>query len=277
MSLRPTNAFGRNSKAGGADTAAGVFRRITKETLGVRGYSVSRALGLAFSFCAVIALNWGVALGAGRRAQSGGGLTPQKIVSVLSRYPNYVPDFSFKGPAGDDTYFSYWAGTFQPVSPLEKGEGIIANFVMAFDYKMPNPTTAFTYRVFGDEESAGQFFSNMSMLNQKNLVAPGFQVTERDETAEGAAFQKKGLASQPVVCDFYATAAAPNVAVMRCSALAKGFPVIVSGIRTVMIDAGQASQQGTPFRQGLEQSEQSYALGALGSGLARLQSIPAGH
>ena len=277
MLQRPTKALGRNGEDDHADAEIGVSRRSAEEAFRGRGCGVSRALLVAFFLCAVIALNSGFALGAGRQAQSGAGLMPQKIVSLLLRYPNYLPDFSFKGPAGDEIYFSYWEGTFQPVSPSEKADGIIANFVMAFEYKMPNPTTAFAYRIFRDEHSAQQFFSNMSMLNKENLVAPGFQVTEREDTAEGTVFENRGLARRPVVCDFYATAAAPNVAVMRCSALAKGFPVIVSGIRTETIDAGQANRQGIPFRQSLEQSEQAYSLGALGSGLVRLQSIAPGH
>lgn len=250
--------------------------RLAKRSFGGIRRVASRALVGATCFFALLVLGCGIAQGADPQSHNGAGLTPQKIVSLLSLRPNYLPVESFKGPDGEDVYFSYWAGTFQPLTASLKDDGMIAYFVMAFDYRMPNPTTAFAYRIFSDDDAAQKFFSNMSMVDQKSLVAPGFQVDEREDPAGGAAFEKRGLVRRPVTCDFYATAAAPDVAVMRCSALAKGFPVIVSGVRTVTIDVGQANQQGTPFRNALEQSEQSYSLGALGSGLDRLRAIAAG-
>lgn len=271
-----TKDFSESDEDRNLDMKTGWFIRLAGRASQGVYRAPCRALVGATCVFAVIILSCGVARGAGGQAQGRAGLTPQKIVSLLSQRPNYLPVVPFKGPDGDDVYFSYWAGTFQPVSGSLKADGMIAYFVMAFDYRMLNPTTAFAYRIFRDDGAAQKFFSNMSVANQPNLVAPGFVVGERKDPAGGTTFEKRGLARQPVVCDFYATAAAPDVAVTRCSALANGFPVIVSGVRTETIDVGEANQQGTPFRTALEQSEQSYSLGALGNGLVRLQAIAAG-
>src|SRR5689334_14026876 len=106
----------------------------------------------------------------GDRAAEAAQVTPEALAAAIGKDPGFLP--------GQPASTSYHRGSVLQVSASDAKAGVIAEFVVAFDYLVHDTTTGLTYRVFHDTSDAQRYYDNMSVFN-----APGFVTPDGDSTA----------------------------------------------------------------------------------------------
>jgi predicted GNAT superfamily acetyltransferase len=148
-------------------------------------------------------------------------VTPQALADAFAKDPGYlhtVPNSSL-----------YHQGRAEPVSLSDARAGVIAEFVVAFDYKTPDPTSGITYRIFRDRDSAQRYYDKLSVFNSPGFVVNGNSTAVDRSTYPSNNPQKDGY--KEIKCETFLDPRANYALTARCAALHTEAPVIVAGVR----------------------------------------------
>ena len=179
-----------------------------------------------------------------------------------SALPNVVPDF-----------VQYEHGTERRVSSADQSRGVVAYYSVAINYKATDVTLGLTYRIFRNHHAAALYAKRVSVFESPGFKpAAGFALAETNVSSPNKWPGRSPYKS--AVCDFFASAASPDLATARCSAVHADLPVIVSGIRVETVQFNQSGKRVTyRLRQDQKYSEYGYAMELLDTGMARLEDI----
>ena len=168
----------------------------------------------------------------GGRTAEAAQVTPEALAAAIAKDPGYL--------AGEPSSTSYHRGSVTQVSASDAKAGVIAEFVVAFDYLVHDTTTGLTYRVFHDTGDAQRYYDSMSVFN-----APGFErnsTVVMQSTFNMSDPKKDGF--KTIKCETFLDPRAYDVTA-RCAALSDTAPVIVSGIRIQHLTEISQNKDGT--------------------------------
>src|SRR5690348_225428 len=157
-------------------------------------------------------------------------VAPQALADAIAKDPGFLHTIP--------TSSSYHRGTAEPVSLKDARAGMIAEFVVAFDYNTPDPTSGITYRIFSDRDSAQRYYDKLSVLNSPGFVVNGNSIAPV-ETSTYASKNPQKDGYKEIKCETFLDPRADHALTARCAALHTEAPVIVAGVRI-------QSKQGVP-------------------------------
>jgi predicted GNAT superfamily acetyltransferase len=149
-------------------------------------------------------------------------VAPQALADAIAKDPGFLHTIP--------TSSSYHRGTAEPVSLKDARAGMIAEFVVAFDYNTPDPTSGITYRIFSDRDSAQRYYDKLSVLNSAGFVVNGNSIAPV-ETSTYASNNPQKDGYKEVKCETFLDPRANHALTARCAALHMEVPVIVAGVR----------------------------------------------
>lgn len=201
----------------------------------------------------------------GDRAAEAAQVTPEALAAAIGKDPGFLP--------GQPASTSYYRGSATQVSASDTTAGVIAEFVVAFDYLVHDATTGLTYRVFRSTDDAQRYYDNMSVFN-----APGFVTSDGNATVAQSTFtmsdpKKDGF--KTVKCEAYLDPRADYDVTARCAALSITAPVIVSGIRIQHPEESSQHKDGVTTRtltKGDQDSANKVAFGLVLIGMLRVSA-----
>jgi hypothetical protein len=151
-----------------------------------------------------------------------------------------------------------------PISANDAKAGVIAEFVVDFDYLVPDPTTGLTYRVFRDAAAASNYFDRNATIAQPGTVSVEQESTHTDP--------KDGFSD--ITCATFFNPQVLHQATTRCAALDTTDPVTVSALRIHQLRASRdANGDLTYTTVGLDlRSDVAMAIGLVWIGILRVHA-----
>jgi hypothetical protein len=196
-------------------------------------------------------------------AAAGAFATPQALAAALSRDPSFMP--------ATPAFTKYHRGRVTPVSASDAKAGVIAEFVVAFDYLVKDPTSGLTYRVFRDQPSAQAYFDGMSVLKQPGFITPqGNSIASVVQSTDPVP-DSKAQGFKTIKCETFLDPRIGYEVTARCAVLCDSAPVIVSGVR---IQPGHVTRTNKIATHEMEMSDmnaaKAIAIGLVWGGVQRI-------
>jgi hypothetical protein len=194
-------------------------------------------------------------------------VAPQALAAAIGKDPSFLP----ATPAST----TYRQGTAPQISASDARAGVIAEFLVAFDYRVPEPTTGLTYRVFRDAGEAQRYFGSMSEFNAPGFITPQGNSIAAVEKSTFSAPDPQKAGFRTITCETFLDPRAEYRVTARCASVSEVAPVIVSGIRIQRSQAAERSNDGTvthTLNPSDRNAADAIAIGVVTAGLQRVMA-----